>query len=265
MEKNRMMRLASALLILTLLTTCMISGTFAKYTTQATGEDTARVAKWGVTVSTHTDLFATSYTGVDDYNDKVTVKSTDDNKLVAPGTTGTGLGVASTGTPEVSYEMKIKLNDTTVKMPSLKYTPKDATDASIYEPVKFSVLNDTTLIKGDMTLADLITLFDGTKAIYKYNVADGKYYVDSDGDGTIDTATSLNACPNIQIKWEWAFESGADDNAKAFGDKLDTILGELAFGQRVFTNLPDTIGTVDTANSNTGVRLDWTVTATQID
>lgn len=57
MEKNRMMRLASALLILTLLTTCMISGTFAKYTTQATGEDTARVAKWGVTVNVTSDLF----------------------------------------------------------------------------------------------------------------------------------------------------------------------------------------------------------------
>lgn len=263
MEKNRMMRLASALLILTLLTTCMISGTFAKYTTQATGEDTARVAKWGVTVSTHTDLFAISYTNTNDNSGTVTVKSEGTDKLVAPGTTGTGLGVTIGGTPEVSYEMKIKL-DNTAKMPSLKYTPTGGTEAS-YEPVKFSVLNDTTLIKRDMTLADLITLFDGTKAIYKYNVADGKYYVDSDGDGTIDTATSLNACPNIQIKWEWAFESGADDNAKAFGDKLDTILGELAFGQRVFTNLPDTIGNVDTTNSNTAANLTWTVTATQID
>lgn len=264
MEKNRMMRLASALLILTLLTTCMISGTFAKYTTKAEGSDTARVAKWGVTVSTHTDLFATSYTGVDGSNGKVTVKSTDDNKLVAPGTTGTGLGVTSGGAPEVSYEMKIKL-DNTAKMPSLKYTPKDAANASIYEPVKFSVLNDTTLIKGDMTLADLITLFDGTKAIYKYNVADDKYYVDSNGDGTIDTAISLNACPNIQIKWEWAFETGADATTKAFNDKLDTILGELASGKNAFTNLPDTIGSVDTTNSNINANLTWTVTATQID
>ncbi|MFR0985955.1 MAG: hypothetical protein ACLSFZ_04975 [Frisingicoccus sp.] len=45
MKKNRMMRLASSLLVLTLLTTCVISGTFAKYTTQAGGSDTARVAK----------------------------------------------------------------------------------------------------------------------------------------------------------------------------------------------------------------------------
>lgn len=264
MEKNRMMRLASALLILTLLTTCMISGTFAKYTTQATGEDTARVAKWGVTVNVTSDLFATSYKDVDGSNGKVTVQSTDTNKLVAPGTTGTGLGVTSGGTPEVSYEMKIKLDGTTAKMPSLKYTPTGGTEAS-YEPVKFSVLNGTTPLKENLTLAELQTLFDGTKAIYKYDVADGKYYVDSDGDGTIDTSSELNDCPNIQIKWEWAFESGADDTTKAFNDKLDTILGELASGTTEFNNFPATIGSVDTPNSNTVANLTWTVTATQID
>lgn len=267
MEKNRMMRLASALLILTLLTTCMISGTFAKYTTQATGEDTARVAKWGVTVNVTSDLFADAYkdTSVEYNGITATVKASAENQnIVAPGTTGTGLGVASTGTPEVSYEMKIKLNDTTAKMPSLKYTPKDATDASIYEPVKFSVLNDTTLIKGDMTLADLITLFDGTNVIYKYDVGTKKYYVDSDGDGTIDS-TSSDTCPNIQIKWKWQFETGTGDNEKAFNDKLDTILGELASSTTEFNNLPATIGSVDTTNSNTAANLTWTVTATQID
>ena len=47
MKKNKMMRVASALLVAVLLTTCAISGTFAKYVSQATGSDTARVAKWG--------------------------------------------------------------------------------------------------------------------------------------------------------------------------------------------------------------------------
>lgn len=263
MEKNRMMRLASALLILTLLTTCMISGTFAKYTTQATGEDTARVAKWGVTVSTHTDLFATSYTNTNDNSGTVTVKSEGADKLVAPGTTGTGLGVTSEGTPEVSYEMKIKLDNTTAEMPSLKYRPAGGTEAS-YEPVKFSVLNGTTPLKENLTLADLKALFDGTKAIYKYDVGTKKYYVDSNGDGTIDS-TSSDTCPNIQIKWKWQFETGTDDTTKAFNDKLDTILGKLAFGVADLGTLPETIGSVDTTNSNTAANLTWTVTATQID
>lgn len=265
MEKNRMMRLASALLILTLLTTCMISGTFAKYTTQATGKDTARVAKWGVTVNVTSDLFATSYKDVDGSNGKVTVQSTDTNKLVAPGTKGSGLEIKNTAAsePEVSYSMTIKL-DNTAKMPSLKYTPTGGS-AAIYEPVKFSVLNGTAPLKDNLTLDDLTALFNGTNAIYKYDVADGKYYVDRDLDGDFDDETAVVDKPNIKIEWKWQFETGTNDNEKAFNDKLDTILGELASGKNAFNNLPDTIGIVDTTNSNTDANLTWTVTATQID
>ena len=49
MRKNKMMRAASALMVAVLLTTCTISGTFAKYVTTAEGKDTARVAKFDVT------------------------------------------------------------------------------------------------------------------------------------------------------------------------------------------------------------------------
>ena len=48
MKKNKMMRIASILMVATLITTCAISGTFAKYVTKASGEDKARVAKWGI-------------------------------------------------------------------------------------------------------------------------------------------------------------------------------------------------------------------------
>lgn len=48
MKKNKFMRIASVLLIVTLLSTSVISGTFAKYTTEAEGSDSATVAKWGV-------------------------------------------------------------------------------------------------------------------------------------------------------------------------------------------------------------------------
>ena len=51
MKKNKMMRLASFLLIAVLVSTSAISGTYAKYTTSGFAEDQARVAKWGVTVA----------------------------------------------------------------------------------------------------------------------------------------------------------------------------------------------------------------------
>ena len=47
MRKNKFMRAASGLLVAVLLTTCVISGTFAKYTSTSTGTDSARVARWG--------------------------------------------------------------------------------------------------------------------------------------------------------------------------------------------------------------------------
>ena len=50
MKKNKMMRLASFLLVAVLLSTCAISGTFAKYTSTKTNSDTARVAKWSFKV-----------------------------------------------------------------------------------------------------------------------------------------------------------------------------------------------------------------------
>ena len=61
MRKNKMMRLASSLLVAVLITTSAISGTFAKYTTQDSASDSARVAKWGVTVMASGNLFGTMY------------------------------------------------------------------------------------------------------------------------------------------------------------------------------------------------------------
>ena len=51
MKKSKTMRAASFLLVLTLMTSCFVGSTFAKYTTTATGTDTARVARWGFTTT----------------------------------------------------------------------------------------------------------------------------------------------------------------------------------------------------------------------
>ncbi len=259
MRKNKMLRMASALLILVLLTTSVVGGTFAKYVTTAEETDTARVAKWGVTFTAGSDLFAESYKDPTDTNVTVEVSATGTN-LVAPGTTGTGFSITNSTTtaPEVSYNVTIKLDSDTAKVPTLEYTPKSGS-ATTYDPVKFSVYNGNTKL-GDKTFTELKELFDGTKVIYKYDVSNKKYYVDSDLDGAPDT-TAANAAPDIKIKWEWAFEDGTN---KALCDALDTILGDRAANSSAtFSNLPDTIGTVN--SSNTEVVLNWTMTATQID
>ncbi len=57
--KNKMMRIASILMVAVLLTVCAVSSTFAKYVTSVNVGDAARVAKWGIVITAeNTDLFA---------------------------------------------------------------------------------------------------------------------------------------------------------------------------------------------------------------
>ena len=110
MKKNRMMRLASILLVCVLLTTSVISGTFAKYTTTTGSEDSARVAKWGFepVAMDITGLFSNVYDAdAADY----TVESAVD--VIAPGTQGSAQfafaydeanGISA---PEVDYIFKV--------------------------------------------------------------------------------------------------------------------------------------------------------------
>ena len=119
MKKNTMMRAASALLVAVLLTTCTISGTFAKYTTQDSGSDTARVAKWGVELQVIGNLYGETYLnaivadnadtdGEDTTNLSVQAYdyATTDDDVVAPGTLNeNGLSISLNGTPEVDGQV----------------------------------------------------------------------------------------------------------------------------------------------------------------
>ncbi len=111
MKKNRIMRVFSVLLALTLISTCAISGTFAKYVTRAEGEDAARVAKWGVLVTVKGNAFADKYAATDeayleDGGEYSVVSSVEGEKVVAPGTSAEEADMALVatvkGTPEVA-------------------------------------------------------------------------------------------------------------------------------------------------------------------
>ena len=116
MKKNRMMRLASILLVCVLMTTSVISGTFAKYTTQDAANDTARVAKWGVTLQVAGKLFGETYkdTIVASDDTALTVQANDyssaNDFVVAPGTkSDDGFHISLTGTPEVDSQAIVKI------------------------------------------------------------------------------------------------------------------------------------------------------------
>ena len=54
-KSSLMVRLVALLAVAMMFTMCFVGGTFAKYTSSATGSDSARVAKWSFKVS-ETDI-----------------------------------------------------------------------------------------------------------------------------------------------------------------------------------------------------------------
>jgi hypothetical protein len=106
-EKNSLMRIAGAISTLVLVTMVVLGSTFAKYITEATATDGARVAKWGIAVdeTNFVDLFTTSYTSAQG----TTVNSNNGDNVIAPGTTGS-LQFEITGTPEVAYKLSVDVS-----------------------------------------------------------------------------------------------------------------------------------------------------------
>lgn len=132
MKKNKVMRLSSGLLVLTILTTCIISGTFAKYVTGDKEQDFARAAKWGVTTTISGALFgqhygafaadsegtevagsnqiSAVYTGsVDRYAEG---ESGPEENIVAPGTKSENMTVSISGKPEVAGKIAVTVDST---------------------------------------------------------------------------------------------------------------------------------------------------------
>ena len=128
-KSSMMVRLVAVLAVVMMFTMCFVGGTFAKYTSSATGTDSATVAKWdikvgGTNIATNDtftfDLFKTikDSNGTADETDMSPV----DGTIIAPGTRG-------------SFDIVIK-NDSQVNATyAIDYTVTNTNNI----PVKFSV------------------------------------------------------------------------------------------------------------------------------
>ena len=191
MKKNKMMRAASALLVAVLLTTSVISGTFAKYTTKATANTTARVARWGFdqTKITLDDLFRTNY------NDTVVSSNTDE--VIAPGTWGSQVIAFATETgvaPEVDYSFEV-VASTTVD------TSDETTNTIIKNPNiqwSFHKMGDTANYG---TFADMLKEINDMSEL------------------TVQANNLPALSDNYVIEWKWIFTNSAAN------DEFDTSMG----------------------------------------
>ena len=217
MKKTKLMRAALLLLVLTLVTSCFVGGTFAKYTTSAEGSDTARVAKWGVVITAHGETFAKTY-ATDTENVVGTIAnsvvSANANKVIAPGTKGNMVGMTITGTPEVAvsvnYAANFKVEGWTV-------------DDNFYCPLQIKV--GSTMIDG--------ATFNNAAAFENAVNTEISTYNKNYAAGT-DLSTASVTTPSVS--WEWPFN---EDDIK------DTKLGNLETAPTVSLEVTTTVDQID--------------------
>lgn len=205
MKKNWTMKVGVALVALTLITSCFVGGTFAKYTKSGSGEDSARVAKFGVHITANGTTFADAYADEMVARADATatvVADTAGTKVVAPGTKGNMTSMTLTGAPEVDVEVKyaatVTLNE--------KWADKDG---NFYFPITVKVNN---------TEVDLSQATDaaGVKAAIEDAI---NAYTKTYG---ANTDLSSKGADSLAVSWEWPFSTSAANDVK------DTYLGDQA-------------------------------------
>lgn len=220
-RKNHTLKLAGILLALVLVTSCFVGGTFAKYVTSGTGKDTARVAKFGVTVTANGTMFAKEYdTGTENVKGtiakSVVSDKTDDKNLVAPGTSGNMVSMTLAGKPEVAVNVRYTANVTLSN--NWVYKADESETGEFYCPIKIKV-GDEIYFGYDYPSAERFknaveTAING----YSDNYAPG---------------TDLTKAKAPAVSWAWAFEDNAVSAKQT--DVKDTYLGDQAAKDKAAT------------------------------
>lgn len=221
MKKTGFMRAALLLLVLTLITSCFVGGTFAKYTTRASGTDTARVAKFGVQITANGGTFAEEYatddTGVAGAIAK-SVVSTREN-VVAPGTKGEMVKMTLSGTPEVAvrvgYTAHVTVSNWTV-------------DGAFYCPIAIKVGN---LVFHGVDYTDAGTFASAVES----------EIADFSANYAAQTNLSTAGVTAPEVSWEWVYEGDGEHQT----NEKDTALGNAAAPATITLAIETTVTQID--------------------
>lgn len=124
MKTNHAARLGALALALTLVSTCLMGGTLAKYVTEVTGTATAMVAKWSFDAKNGDKSIATQEYKIDlgDTTNRVAYEGTDIKEgVIAPGTEGSFSIVVDAADSEVGVDYKIEFSNLLNKPTNLKF------------------------------------------------------------------------------------------------------------------------------------------------
>ncbi len=208
-------RASMILMILVLVTSCIVAGTYAKYVSSNEVENIARVAKFGVTIEGGGNVFSQSYNSNGQARvSSISVLSTDDKNVVAPGTEGTMTAITVSGTPEVSVRVEFEGN---LSVENWEVVIDKEGTKKFYCPIIITVEGQGV---------------DGTKKI------DGTEHTDADSfakavndaiasfsqDYSVEDFKDIDFKVNIPyISWEWLFDRENEEY-----DNYDTQLGNKA-------------------------------------
>ena len=251
MKKNWVLRLGLLAMVLTLVTMPMVSSTYAKYVTAATGSDSARVAKWGVKFTADaTGFFAPAYEeGVDassvestwiDVNDSldytgISVNALTDTGVVAPGTTGS-FTYTIAGRPEVKLALTLGA--------TITRTGWTVVTANDYDPINWTVTNPDgdflSYTAADGETAASVAWVDGTTYLKADVLEDALALVSDTYEANQDFTGKV-----YTVSWVWPFEVAGtaitnttpDPDVLYTFDQADTIIAGLASAPTLAINL----------------------------
>lgn len=216
MKKNRTMRLAALLLVLTLITSCFVGGTFAKYTTSTTGNDEARVAYWGFdqgATITLEGLFSDTDSNVSGNANGLLAPGTQGSKTFAFGYTNGATGSTAIEAPEVAYTFTV---DVTVAGSETATADTDKLDENTNFTWTLSKKSGTTTTTVG-TYQKVEELEAAIEALAGTNATNGvaEYAADELPEAFTDAGEVYT------IGWNWAFETANNTNQ----DATDTAMG----------------------------------------
>lgn len=222
MKTNKMMRIASILLVAVLLSLCVISGTFAKYTTSVNSQDSARVAYWGFQRTNSMDITGL-FVGAYDQETGATVKSEDGADVIAPGTAGSttfsfAYDERNGNAPEVAYTFEVKVDGTIG-------ADIEANPNILWSLDGAEFAHETDSSSWDKLIAAIEAL-DGNRAGNRYEA------------GELPTAFGTQDNTH-SISWRWVFS-----NSEA-NDTYDTSMGNAADLESVSLKITITATQID--------------------
>lgn len=187
MKKSIFSRVGAAAVVLTLVTASLVGGTFAKYTSTATGSAKATVAKWSVALKNGDTALSDKFElPIVNSNSKLV---TTDNK-VAPGATGSfGVKIDGTGS-EVGYTYKVEATAVDMKSIPLKFYSDSAMNTEI-DLSKVTADAPVVLATADVALANVGTAKDVT-IYWKWDPASADSVDTGLGETPVDGTISIS-------------------------------------------------------------------------